>query len=304
MYPILLSIGNFSVSSFGLFLILGLLVASFYIWRVIRVYDFDEEKTIDLILWVGVFTLIISRLYYIALNPTHFNVFFKIVLLNRYTGLSFWGGLIGAFIALRFFAARLKVNFWQVADYAMMGGFMVMAFGSIGCLLGSCSYGLVANNWMGVTQVGVLGKRFPIQIFDFLFSIIVFWYLFRKILRFHFNGQIFAIGLILLGLERLFTQPFRGFSQSLFLDIHDGYLWGTLILIYGILIYYRQSKKSFRADLNFIVRNFTQSNTREKTLTRISRSWFNLVVRSRLALAKYKRLFVKYLNVKNNPKEF
>ncbi len=304
MHPVLVSFGNFTISSFGLLLILGLLVASFYIWRVIRSYDFDEEKSIDLILWVCVFSLIFSRLYFIALNYSQFNSFWKVILLNKYTGLSFWGALLGALITLRFFAGRLKVNFWQVADFATIGGFLVIAFGSIGCLLGSCSYGLPTSAFWGVTQIGVLGKRFPIQIVDFFLSLLTFFYLFRKILRFHFNGQIFALGMIFLGLEKVVTQPFRGVSQSLFLGLSDGYLWGALIFLYGLVIYYRQSKKSFSSDLRFFIRIFTSNTTRERALTRLNRNWHNLTISLTIALAKYRRIFVKYLNVKSNPRQF
>lgn len=304
MYPVLFSFGNLTISSFGLCLILGLLVASFYIWRIIRLYDFDEERAIDLILWVSVFTLIFSRVYFIGQNPTQFTDFWRMVLLNKYSGLSFWGAVIGAFLTLRFFAFRYRVNFWMVADYATIGGLIVIAFGSIGCLLGSCSYGLPTEGFWGVPQVGIVGKRFPIQIIDFLLTVIVFSYLFKKILRFHFNGQIFALGLIFVGFMRLLTQPFRGFAESLFMGISDGYIWSTILIIYGILVYYRQSKRSMTGDLSFVAKIFTRSSTREQFISRVGRWWRNLTISLSITLAKYRRILVKYLNVKSNPREF
>ena len=49
MFPVLLSIGNFPVSSFGLFLAMGIFTGAFAVWRISRGYDFDAEKILDLV---------------------------------------------------------------------------------------------------------------------------------------------------------------------------------------------------------------------------------------------------------------
>ena len=43
MYPVILTIGSISVTSFGLFLAVGVILGVFFFWRLSRVYDLSEE---------------------------------------------------------------------------------------------------------------------------------------------------------------------------------------------------------------------------------------------------------------------
>ena len=49
MLPVLFSIGKISVSSFGIFLALGILLGIFLVWRLSRAWDLDEEKILDFV---------------------------------------------------------------------------------------------------------------------------------------------------------------------------------------------------------------------------------------------------------------
>ena len=65
MFPVLLSFGNISISSLGVFLAAGFLFAIFLIWRLSRAWDLDEEKVLDLTLLTFLGGLISSRIYFI-----------------------------------------------------------------------------------------------------------------------------------------------------------------------------------------------------------------------------------------------
>ncbi len=78
MFPVLFTIGNFPVSSFGLFLALGIFFGSFTVWRIARSFDYDSEKVLDLIfLTVGI-GFVTARLTFVLLNLQVFDSLTKI----------------------------------------------------------------------------------------------------------------------------------------------------------------------------------------------------------------------------------
>ena len=63
MFPVLASIGGVAISSFGVFLLLAFLIGFFVVWRVIRLYDIDPEKIIDLSLIIFLGSIVGARAF-------------------------------------------------------------------------------------------------------------------------------------------------------------------------------------------------------------------------------------------------
>src|SRR3989338_8407629 len=95
MYPVLLTIGPLVISSLGLFLSLAFLSAVFIAWRLAKLYDVKEEKILDVAMVTFGGGFLGARLYAVIFNWEAFGSFEKILFVQRYPGLSFWGGLIG-----------------------------------------------------------------------------------------------------------------------------------------------------------------------------------------------------------------
>ena len=141
MLPVLFTVGPISVSSFGFFLSIGFLFATFLVWRLARAWQFDEEKTLDLILLAFFGGVIGARILFFILNFTFFSDdLTKVVLITKYPGLNFWGGFLGGLLTLSFFANRFKLNFYQVADLAAVGFLAGLVLGDVGCFFGGCGY--------------------------------------------------------------------------------------------------------------------------------------------------------------------
>lgn len=305
MKPVLLTIGPQPISSFGVFLLLSLLLSLFVIWRITRVYDLDEEQVLDLVLATFFGGLLFSRIYFVLFHLDQFDSILKVILLNHYPGLSFWGGLVGGLLSLRAISSYLKVNFWQMADFGMVGLFLGLAIGALGCLLASCQSGLVSNFPLSVTQIGLVGKRFPLQIVEAGAFLVGFFYLKRLALKFHFTGAVASIGLIILGATKFVLEPFRQTQQASFLaSISLGSFWSAFYLALGIRAYYALSKRLVREDLKLIFQLATDTNKRQLVAFKILKTWYNFEVNLKVSINKRARNLLKLLNVKSNPTKF
>src|SRR5258708_39652287 len=118
MIPVLVSVAGISITSFGFFLTLAILLALYSSWRLARAYEIDLEKFLDVFFLTLITGVIFSRLYFVIFHLSLFDDPLKVLIFNRYPGFSFWGGLIGGVLSLRFFARSFKLNYWQLLDFA------------------------------------------------------------------------------------------------------------------------------------------------------------------------------------------
>lgn len=303
MQPVLFTVGQQTISSLGLFLVFALLSGLFVIWRLILLYELDKDKIIDLVIITFAAGLISSRIYFVLFHYSEFNTLAKIVFFNRYPGLSFWGGLFGGMLALSYLAFRSKVKFWQLADYLIVVLFLAVSITSLGCLFGSCQYGL-PSDFLGVRQVGLIDKRFPLQIVEALIFFIGFLYLWKRVVKFHFDGQIASKGLICFGVIKFFLEFFRGDSQKIVGFFALGHLYSLAVLTLGFYAYYTQSTKRLTDDLRFLFKLIKSSDKRKMVISKLRKSCYNHLVNWKIKTAKFGKKLPRRLNVKANPEEF
>ncbi len=304
MKPVLFSIAGFSISSFGVFLSISIALALFFIWRIIRAYELDEEKIIDLFILTMLSGFIFSRLYFVMLHPNQFVDFTRIFIINRYPGLPFWGGFFGGLLVLKLLCRRYRLNFWQIADFAVVGLFIAISITSLGCLLGACQYGEVTSSAWAVTQVGIIGKRFPLQLIESLIFFLGFLTLSANALRFHFFGQILSQGLFLLGLFKFILEFFRGDKQIIYGPISVGYVFSLALFASGVYIFYKQGRRSINYDIKLFLGFFYNSQKRRYIISKLMKSWYNLRINLRIALRRGVKGFFAKLQIKSNPNKF
>lgn len=313
MLPVLFTIGPVSVSSFGLSLVLAFLAAVFVAWRLAKAYDLNEGKILDLAILTLFAGLIGSRLYFIIFNYQIFNDLMKIVLINRYPGMVFWGGLLGGGIILTLFTIRTKLNFWQIADMGAVSLILGLAIGNTGCFLGGCSYGVLSSLPFATTVTGILGRRFPISILESLILFISFMWLWKQAIRFHFQGKITALALIILGMEKYFAEFYRGDSQPFWKS--PLILWGQIpsvaLIILGVGVYYLRSKRNFIKDLMYLPQLITSSKKRDQLLSQLTKTCYNMKIGWSVRLLKISTGFQalpnrlkRRLNVKSTPRDY
>lgn len=289
MLPVLFSIGNLSVSSFGIFLALGFLMAVFLVWRLARSWDLDEEKILDLTLLTFLGGLIGARLYFGLENWQFFSSNpFRLLLILKYPGFSFWGGILGGWLILYFFTKKFKVDFWQAADIGAVGFFGGLIFADMGCLLGGCGAGIPSQLPLAVPMVSLVGKRLPVQAIEALLLTLVLFKIWSVATHFHLRGKIVSMSFIYLGIIKLAMDPLR--------QDPSGYFFPLSLIVLGITIFYRINvgKRTPISDLrlltSFLLRLVTDATARKLLIEALLKSWYNQKI---LILWKLRRFRVR-----------
>ena len=293
MFPVLFSVGKFNVSSFGFFLGLAFLFGVFLVWRLARAWDLDEEKILDLALMSFLGGLIGARLYFgienfqsFAANPLN------LLLVNKYPGFSFWGAFLGGWLSLYFFSKRKRMDFWLIADLASVGFLGSLIFADIGCFFGGCSIGVVSS-FLAVPMVGVIGKRFPVQILEAILLAFALKKVWSQAIHFHFRGKIVIMTLIYLGLIKFFTESLKANHSG-------GYIFSLILVILGITIFYRLSegKRTLFSDLStlgsFLVGLLTDSKVRKMLMQTLSKNWYNQKVALNWQLKNFTKILRRF----------
>lgn len=292
MYPVLFSIGNIAVSSFGVFLAAGFLLGIFLVWRLCRAWDLDEEKSLDLTLLTFIGGLLGARIYFAIENlPVFLSSPLNLVLINKAPGLNFWGGILGGWLTLYIFARRFKMDFWQLADIASVGVMGGLVLSDVGCFFGGCSIGTVSKDFFAVTMVGSLGKRWPVQIAEAVFlslSLVKIW---SKALHFHQRGKIASLAFIYVGAIKLVLEPFK--------QDHSGAVFAAIFIFLGLTIYYRVTKQSPKTHLNLLGNFFLHLVTDMRTRKRVVQSLIKSCYNHKASLAWKLRSFKKLLRRSN-----
>ena len=144
--PVAITLLGIPVRWYGLILVLAAVVASWVAQRESRRRGLAPAVVADAVLWVGAAALAGGRLLYVAQNelgsladhPAH-------ILMVWMGGLSFYGGLVAALIALVVFARRRGLPILAVFDVAAPAAAIGQAIGHVGCLVGGDSFGVRAD---------------------------------------------------------------------------------------------------------------------------------------------------------------
>ncbi len=180
MYPILFSIGPVTVYTFGFFASLGFLMATFVIWRIAREHEWNMEPVFDTILLSTLAGIIGARALYVFLHPYEFEGnLAKMVLILKYPGLSFLGGLILGSLVCWLWLRRHRLPIRAVADALSFGVLVAHLSGSLGCFFNACMYGSITYLPWGVVVPGLLGRRHPVALYFVLLDLLILFWLWR-----------------------------------------------------------------------------------------------------------------------------
>lgn len=167
MYPTLVSITGFHLSSFSIFFILAWCVFSFVFWKSLRDEAVEEEHIFDLTFYGTLVALVAARMVFVVF---HWDLFvgavLKIAALWVAPGLSLMSAIIAALTAMVLIGKRRKVRIGAILDafgLALPGALVV---GTVGSLLDGSDVGKVTNAAWAIRYIGLPEPRHPYQIYQ------------------------------------------------------------------------------------------------------------------------------------------
>ncbi len=169
MYPLLLSIGSFHLYSLGVFLVLAWLVFSFLFWKFLRSQAVEEDTICNLTFYATISAFVGSRALFVALNAQLFaDAWLKAVALWVQPGMSLLGGLIAGLLVLISMSRSHKVRLGYVLDAFAVAFPSSLLVGLIGSFLDGSEVGKIVDLPWAVRYAGHVGRRHPVQVYEFI----------------------------------------------------------------------------------------------------------------------------------------
>ena len=176
--PILLSIGPFEIRYYGLFFVLGFVIAYFMLNYLAKRkhLDLSKDDIADLLLYIIVGTILGARIFYVFIYNLSFYLSNPAQIIAVWSGgLSFHGGLVGAAIAGFYFCKKKNISFYQIADLIVMPLALGLALGRLGNFTNGELYGRVTNVSWAFQFPDADGFRHPSQIYESFKNLLIFF---------------------------------------------------------------------------------------------------------------------------------
>lgn len=258
MFPFVDIFGK-EISLYTICALLGLFAALFCISRLARKRGLQPEDPMISLLVLIPFVLVGGLLLFGLTNLDYFCSLVAqwdrygtagqkaMAVLNGFSGFVFYGGLLGALAGMAVYCRVAKKPATLYFDMLAVVVPLFHAFGRVGCFLSGCCYGVEFPGGVVFTHATVDSAngvpRFPVQLFEAAFDLLIFLVLLRLFCRAGGDGvsqpgaqasqpgALMFVYFLLYGVLRFFDEFLRG-------DVYRGFLgplstsqWISLILI-------------------------------------------------------------------------
>lgn len=221
MHPILFSVGEWPVYSYGVLLAAAYLIGLQLGVVRARKAGVDPARVMDLGIYLIIAALVGAKLMLIAVDWDYFRSQPRELLSLVRAGGVFYGGLIAAVAVGLLLVRRYKLPVWTTADLMAPGIALGHVVGRFGCLLAGCCYGKPTDMPWGITftdpvaaqNVGTpLGVALhPTQLYDAGAELLILFVLLLTERKGRpFAGRTFWLYLLLYGISRFVIEFYRG----------------------------------------------------------------------------------------------
>ncbi len=265
MYPELITIGSFTITTFGLMMALAFLSGYFVIHLELKRQGADPDLAADILLGALIGGILGAKIYYVllywdrtALDP--------VGMLTAREGLVWYGGLIGGTLGAILMLRRRKASIAFGADLVAPALSIGYAVGRLGCFGVGDDYGKPTDSWVGIkfpqgappTTAGNLRRWgaevdpaipdaevlavHPTQLYETAMALVIFAVLWKLRTRPRAQGSLFALWMVLAGVERLIVEVFRAKDDRFFGPFTLAQVISVVLIAGGIYILYRLGK--------------------------------------------------------------
>ncbi|HUM03159.1 MAG TPA: prolipoprotein diacylglyceryl transferase [Thermoanaerobaculia bacterium] len=227
MHPDLIRIGSFALPSYGVALACAFLASIWLLRRRAPSFGVKRDDAADVAIWLLLSGLLGAKVLLLVVEgPRYLRSWGDFVEFLRSGGV-FYGGLIGAVLALAIVLRKRHIGFWTFADMAAPAVALGHAIGRIGCFLAGCCWGRECSLPWAVTFTDPVAERnvgvplnvplHPTQLYEALGNVVILGLLLKFEKR-RWKGQTFAWYLGAYAILRGTLEFFRGDPRGSVLD--------------------------------------------------------------------------------------
>ena len=210
LHPVLFHLGSLEIYSFGLMLSLAFASAAAVAFFNAKRHGIDPWLVVDMCLYLYLAGLVGSRLVFVLLNWHEYAAAPITILYTWEGGVSFYGAIMGGFVAVLFLTRRRRLSFGRVADTFAPALALAAAIGRLGCALNGCCYGVPTDGAWGVFSRFAPGLRHPTQLYEsfayFTAFVFLLWWQKRRAKA---PGQVFVAFVLAYIVGRFVVEFFR-----------------------------------------------------------------------------------------------
>ncbi len=247
MFPVLLT-WPFSVNTYGVLLVIGILVSWFFLLRLAKHENINPVQIEYLLIWIIASGLLGARLLYIIVEWEMFLESPKDTLFSS-AGLVFYGAFIAGTSVGIWRIKKMGLDLWKTLDVFAVTIPLMYIFGRIGCFANGCCYGRESHSWLGMmfhpdSLAGAAGVPvIPIQLFSAGMSLLLFLVLWRIYKNKKYDGEIVTGFFLLYGVTRFVIEIFRGDPRGSIGALSTSQVISIVLIICGIVLFARLKNK-------------------------------------------------------------
>jgi phosphatidylglycerol:prolipoprotein diacylglycerol transferase len=246
LYPILFQSGGFTVFSFGVSRVIGILIGlAYFYFESKKQVGLSFAKCLELFLLATVSGLLGGEFYLFCENPSYYIDHPKALIL---AGGGYFGTLIVGLTTVILFFRYHRLPVWTMLDILIFPICILHIFGKAGCFLAGCCYGKPVHDFPGVVYTSahsLAPLHVPLhatQLYEMTWAIVIFLVL-RMIYSSEkkFKGQLFLTYIMMYSTGRIFLELFRGDPDRgyFFQDYMNLAQFISLTLLVTALLFYR-----------------------------------------------------------------
>lgn len=255
MFPDLITIGSFTIHTYGVLTAIGLLVG-FYVGLHFAKREGITEKHYENMFLITVFSGIVgARIAYVVEHREDFGSFLDFFAIWN-GGIDWFGGFIGGVAGAFGYIYLKKLPVFKVGDVAGAAIPIGHFFGRLGCTSAGCCHGKPVPEDSLFREIAIIFPDnpgcqaptgiplYPTQPAEAVGNLLIFFTLLLIYRKKTFDGQIISLYLILYGLERFLLEFWRGVTPPI---PWLGLTWNqviTIVMIFvGLILYITMYKK-------------------------------------------------------------
>jgi phosphatidylglycerol:prolipoprotein diacylglycerol transferase len=243
MDPVAFHVFGRPIYWYGVMVALGFLAGITHWTRIAKREGWPPQYGSDIGLWIMIGGIVGARVAYVIANWSEYAAAPWTIFRFDQGGLVYYGGFIGATLAVVLFARRRGKPVLTMGDYAIGGLPLGHAIGRIGCFINGCCFGSETTCPVHATLDGV--NRHPVQLYESVVNVVIYVLLLHAWPRRQRDGRILAVYLLLYPATRFLLEFLRGDVRLHGLGLTVAQLLSLALFAIGMALWFTAPKRMY-----------------------------------------------------------